>query len=651
MIKIENGCFYLETAHTMYAFKLMGNGYLQHLYYGSKHAFSYADTFVDENANVRYSREYPHSLDDILLECSSVGKGDVREPLVVVTYQDGSYTGDFVYENHSVREGKHTLQTLPSSYGADRELTIYLREKTHGILLELHYGLFYETDVIVRSSRLVNESTETVTVNRLLSAMLDQQGEVEVISFTGAWAKEVNRNTTPVRAGKFVIASNAGISAYRANPFFMLSQNADEDHGCCYGINLIYSGNHYSAVEADIYGKTRMVTGINPEMFSYTLNPGEAFEAPEAVLSCSWKGFNGLSFNLHRFVRKHIIRGQYQNAPRPILLNSWEANYFDISQEKLLQLAETARDLGMEMLVVDDGWFKNRNDDHRALGDWVPDEKKLPEGLRPLVEKINDMGLKFGIWMEPEMISVDSDLYRAHPDWAMAYPENHSEGRNQRILDLVNPCVEAYVINAVSAVLDSANISYVKWDMNRIFSDVWSPSYSGNQTETIHRYYMALYRIMNTLTKKYPHVLFEGCASGGTRFDLGILCYFPQNWASDNTDAVCRRRIQESYSYAYPQLVFTNHVSICPNHQTGRSVSMDNRFLVASAGNLGYELNLMLLSAEEKEEIRKQVSWYKEHRNLLQFGRFVRTAAGWCIYGDDDRVEFDLRNVNYLEEV
>jgi alpha-galactosidase len=301
--------------------------------------------------------------------------------------------------------------------------------------------------------------------------------------------------------------------------------------------------------------------------------------------------------------------------------------------------------------VVDDGWFKNRKDDHRALGDWVPDAQKLPEGLGALAEKINAMGLQFGIWMEPEMISVDSDLYRAHPDWAMAYPKNHSEGRNQRILDLVNPQVADYVIGAVSAVLDSGNISYVKWDMNRIFSDVWSPSHPGSQTETVHRYYMSLYRIMDTLTRKYPQVLFEGCASGGARFDLGILCYFPQNWASDNTDAICRRRIQESYSYGYPQLVFTNHVSICPNHQTGRSASLDHRFLVASAGNLGYELNLLQIPETEKEEIRRQVAWYKAHRETLQFGQFTRTASGWRICRGDDCLEFDLRNVKYLEEV
>lgn len=647
-MKIENGLFYLETDHTVYAFQLLANGYLQHLYYGQKESCTLEDTFCDRNANVRYSQEYPHCLENILLECASVGKGDVREPLVVVTHGNGSFTGDFVYHSHSVQAGKHALDTLPSAYGADEELTVCLKEKRSGLTLELHYAIFAKTDVIVRSSRLVNTSSQEVTVNRLLSAQLDFNGQFSVTSFTGAWAEEMHRITTPVQAGKFVISSNAGISAYRANPFFILSRDADEDTGECYGFNLIYSGNHYSAVETNVYGQTRVVTGINPDMFAYSLPAGAAFEAPEAVLSCSGCGFNGLSDRLHRFIRNHIIRGTYQHQARPVLLNSWEANYFDINQEKLAKLAENAKDLGIEMLVVDDGWFQNRNDDHRALGDWVPDRNKLPEGLSPLAEKINALGLKLGIWMEPEMISVDSDLYRAHPDWAMAC-ENHSEGRNQRILDLLNPQVEEYVLNAVSNVLDSANISYVKWDMNRIFSDVWSPSHPGKQTETVHRYYLSLYRIMDTLTKKYPDVLFEGCASGGTRFDLGILCYFPQNWASDNTDAVCRKRMQNAYSYGYPQLVFTNHVSICPNHQTGRSTSLEHRFLVASAGNLGYELNLMLLSDEERSAIRQQVAWYKEYRELLQFGQLVRTEFGWLIRDGDSQLEFDLRDVAYTD--
>ena len=649
MIKIENGLFYLETAHTAYAFRLLENGYLQHLYYGSKETSLPDGSFRKRNANVRYSKDYPYCLENIPLEYSSVGKGDVREPLVVVTRANGLFTGDFVYQSHSTTQGKPALDTLPSAYGADEALTVSLKDPSSGLTLQLHYGVFVDTDVIVRSSRLVNTSQEAVTVNRLLSAQLDFDGQFSVTSFTGAWAEEMHRCTTPVQAGKFVISSNAGISAYRANPFFMLSQDAQEDAGECYGINLIYSGNHYSAVQTNVYGQTRVVTGINPDMFAYRLAAGEALEAPEAVLCYSDRGFNSLSDRLHRFIRNHIIRGKYQYQPRPVLLNSWEANYFSINEEKLVQLGQKAKELGMEMLVVDDGWFQNRKDDHRALGDWIPDSQKLPDGLAPLVEKINALGLQFGIWMEPEMISVDSDLYRAHPDWAMAC-ENHSEGRNQRILDLLNPQVERYVIDAVSAVLDSANICYVKWDMNRIFSDIWSPSHPGGQTETIHRYYLALYRIMDTLTKKYPDVLFEGCASGGARFDLGILCYFPQNWASDNTDAVCRKRMQNSYSYGYPQLVYTNHVSICPNHQTGRSTSLEHRFLVASAGNLGYELNLTLLSDEEREAIRQQVAWYKENRELLQFGQLIRTDSGWIIRDGDKQLEFKLQEVSYTDQ-
>ena len=648
-MKIENGLFYLETAHTAYAFKLLENGYLQHLYYGNKADCVLDDSFQKRNANVRYSTEYPYCMENIPLEYSSVGKGDVREPMVVVTRADGCFTGDFVYESHSVTAGKQALKTLPSAYGADEELTVILKDRASGLTLELHYSVFADTDVIVRSSRLVNTAGQAVTVNRLLSAQLDFNGRFSVTSFANAWTQEMHRCTTALTGGKFVISSGAGISSYRANPFFMLSRDANEDAGECYGMNLIYSGNHYSVVDTNVYGQTRAVTGINPDMFAYHLPAGEVFEAPEAVLAYSDCGFNGLSQRLHRFVKNHIIRGEYQHRTRPVLLNSWEANYFSIDREKLVKLAEFAKAVGVEMLVVDDGWFKNRSDDHRALGDWVPDPTKLPNGLKPLVDEINALGLQFGIWMEPEMISVDSDLYRAHPDWAMAC-ENHSEGRNQRILDLLNPQVEAYVIQAVSNVLDSANITYLKWDMNRIFSDIWSPSHPGSQTETVHRYYLALYRIMDTLTKKYPHVLFEGCASGGLRLDLGILSYFPQNWASDNTDAVCRKRMQNSYSYGYPQLVYTNHVSICPNHQTGRTASLEHRFLVASAGNLGYELNLTLLSEQEREAITRQVTWYKAHRELLQFGQLSRTEKGWIIRHGDQQVEFDLRDVAYTDK-
>lgn len=646
MIKKENSYFLLETNNTVYAFKIMENGYLQHLYYGAKENMDLEDSFIDKNSTIHYSKEFQHTLADIPLECSSIGKGDIREPLVVITYKDGCFSSDFVYDRYEIRRGKGLLNTLPGSYGADEELIIYLKERIHDIILELHYSIFEETNVIVRSSKLNNNSSETIVINRLLSTLVDFNRTFDITSFSGAWANEMNKFTTHLESGKFVVSSNVGISAYKNNPFFMISDKADENKGECYGFNLIYSGNHYSAIEADAYGKTRVVSGINPDMFSYQLESLESFESPESVISYSKEGFNGLSQNLHEFVKEHIIRGNFKNKLRPILLNSWEANYFDISEAKIINLAKAAKEAGMEMLVVDDGWFKNRNDDTSSLGDWIPDENKLPNGLNSLVRKVNEVGLKFGLWFEPEMISVDSDVYREHKDWAIEYV-NHSEGRNQRILDIINPGVADYVIDAVSRVLDSANIEYVKWDMNRIFSDVYSSYQKGNQTETIHRYYMSLYRIMNTLTKKYPQVLFEGCASGGTRFDLGILCSFNQNWASDNTDAVCRMKIQNSYSYGYPQLVYTNHVSICPNHQTHKSVSMENRFKVASAGNLGYELDLTKLTSEEFEDIKEQISFYKKNRKLFQFGKFERTEKGWRISDHEKSVEVDLRDVKY----
>lgn len=648
MIRTDKNGFFLETDNTIYAFKVLENGYLQHLYYGSRERLNTDGGFTDRNTAIRYSENFEHSLSDIPLECSSIGKGDIREPLVVITYEDACFSSDFIYDSYIIHNGKNPLSTLPSCYGADEELVVYLKERVHNITLELHYSVFVKENVIVRSSKLINSSSEVITVNRLMSSLTDFKGRFDITSFSCAWANEMNKNTTHLEAGKFVVSSNVGISSYKNNPFFMISNNADEDKGECYGFNLIYSGNHYNAIETDVYGNTRVVSGINPDMFSYQLNEGEFFEAPEIVISYSDKGFNGLSYNLHEFVKEHIIRGKFKKEKRPVLLNSWEANYFDITEDKLIKLAEYARQVGIEMLVVDDGWFKKRNGDNSSLGDWIEDKNKLPNGLNQLAQKVNALGLKFGLWFEPEMVSVDSDLYRAHKDWTIEYT-NHSEGRNQRILDLVNPDVVQYVIEAVSNVLDSANIEYVKWDMNRIFSDVYSSYQKGSQTEIIHRYYISLYKIMDTLTKKYPNVLFEGCASGGTRFDLGILCYFYQNWASDNTDAVCRMRIQNAYSYAYPQLVYTNHVSICPNHQTGKTVSLENRFKIACAGNLGYELDFTKLTKDEIDSIKKQVSYYKENQELLQFGKFERTKTGWKISNSEKEIEIDLQNVRYID--
>ena len=416
-----------------------------------------------------------------------------------------------------------------------------------------------------------------------------------------------------------------------------------EEAGDCYGFHLIYSGNHYEAVEAGSYGTTRFCAGINPQSFCFLLKPGEDFEAPEAVMTYTHEGFGGVSRQMHAFIRHHIVRGEWSRKPRPVLLNSWEAAYFDIDEEKLLRLAKAGKDVGIELFVVDDGWFGTRTDDTRSLGDWQENREKLPGGLAGLCEKVKALGLQFGIWVEPEMISVNSRLYEAHPDYAMVIPgKPHSEGRNQRILDLTRREVQDFVIEEMSRVFSSADISYVKWDMNRIFSDYYSAALEPErQGEVAHRYVLGLYRCLKELTERFPHILFEGCAGGGNRFDLGMLCYFPQIWASDNTDAVCRVDMQTNYSYGYPMSTVSAHVSACPNHQTLRMTPLETRFHVAAFGVLGYECNLCEMDEEELAVIRKQIALYKRWRDVLQTGTFYRICEGnqiqWICVSEDRR--------------
>ncbi len=465
-------------------------------------------------------------------------------------------------------------------------------------------------------------------IQRLMSTQLDfETNDWVFTTFTGSWAREMNRKNQPTVTGVYVNASYTGTSSSHANPFVMLSKkDTSEDHGDCFGLNLIYSGNHYEACEVSSFGKLRFVSGINPASFSWTLGENEIFESPEAVMTYSPDGFNGMSTQMHAFVRECIVRGSWKHKERPVLINSWEAAYFDISEHQLLRLAKAAKQVGVELFVVDDGWFGHRESDNSSLGDWQVNTKKLPHGLDGLCERIKALGLDFGLWVEPEMISVDSDLYRTHPDWAIDMPgAEHTEGRNQRILDLTNPKVVDYLIQTFSELFASADISYVKWDMNRCFTDYYSKYLpTDRQGEVAHRYILGLYHLMDALTKKFPDILFEGCAAGGNRFDLGILCFFPQIWASDNTDAWCRVKSMTGYSYGYPMSVVTAHVSACPNHQTMRRTPLDTRFHVAAFGVLGYECNLCDLKKQELEEIRAQILLYKNYRSLLQFGTFLR---------------------------
>ncbi len=638
--RTEDKLFILDTDHTTYAFRILPAGQAEHLYYGrrihiteggeglaERHAFPPGTTCLYDEENKNYSPE------DMRFEMSAPGKGDLRSPGIVVRHADGSGTSDFVFEEARIVRGTVELPGLPGAY-ADREdkgvetLVITMKDHSYDLTLRLRYTVFPECDVITRSSELVNESKQPVTVERLMSAMVDMDaGVYTMTTFHGAWIREMRRTDTVLQGGMHVSGTTSGVSSNRANPFFMIGRDgADEDRGLVYGFNLIYSGNHMEAAEVSPFGKLRILTGINPEGFSWQLLPGEGFQSPEAVMTCSGLGYNGMSRNMHHFVREHIVRGEWKKKVRPVLLNSWEAAYFKINESKLLKLARAGKEAGIELFVMDDGWFGDRSDDTRALGDWDVNEKKLPGGLKGIGDKLKALGLDFGLWVEPEMISVNSRLYELHPDWAMDIPGHmHSEGRNQRFLDLSRTEVQDHIIEQMTRVFQSADISYVKWDMNRSMTDVFSRGLPPDrQKETGHRYVLGLYRIMQTLTERFPHILFEGCASGGNRFDLGILSYFPQIWASDDSDAVARTAIQTGYSYGYPMSCVTAHVSDVPNHQTLRRTSLATRFNVAAFGVLGYECNLCDMKKAEREEIKQQIAFYKTWREVFFFGDFYR---------------------------
>ena len=648
--------FVLDTPKSSYALRILPTGQPEHLYYGpripierpsdfdalaEKHAFPPGNTIVYDQEHKEYS------LEDLCLEFSALGKGDQREPFLEIGFADGSRSPDFTYLSAEITDTPPELGELPAAYseeGKVEHLILRFRENAEDLLLELHYCIYGES--ICRHAVLLNQGETAVELDRLLSLQLDLPASgLAVTVFHGAWIREMQRSTVILPAGMFVMESRAGTSSSYMNPFFLLHDPAaTERFGECIGFNLIYSGNHYEAVEVSPYGKTRVVSGINPQGFRYSLAPHERFVTPQAVFCRSDRGFNGISEESHFFVREHVIRGRWKHKLRPVLLNSWEACYFNISERRLLSLARSAKKLGVELFVMDDGWFGERNDDSCSLGDWEANRKKLPGGVERLSARIHALGLDFGIWVEPEMVNVSSRLYEQHPDWAMAAPgRSHSEGRNQRILDLANPAVQDHLIQTLTGLLEGSSIQYVKWDFNRTFSDACSPFLPPEQQgETAHRYVLGLYRVMRTLTERFPEVLFEGCASGGNRFDLGILSYFPQIWGSDNSDALCRTRIQEGYSFGYPLSTVSAHVSASPNHQTLRDTPLNSRFNVAAFGVLGYECDVRDLSSRQRREIIRQIELYKKWRDVLQNGRFYRGRSGnlheWtCVSQDKKR--------------
>ncbi len=639
MIDYRDRVFSLETDHTGYIFRITEHGHLEHVHYGARVPAGEIEPLltkrvIAQGSSVLYDTapDSAYSLDNILLEWSGVGCGDYRQTPIEVRLGDGTYRTDFVYASHEVLPGCVSMETLPSAYDDEKNaetLCVTMLDLAAKLKLLLYYTVFSNTDVISRRAVLVNDGDRPVSIRRIMSMQMDIENEgFSLVTFDGAWIKETHRHDRKLQYGQFVNSSVTGASSNRHNPGFLLyADGATESHGRVYGFNLVYSGNHFGLAELSPFDLVRVQLGINPYCFDWTLEAGKAFETPEAVMTFSSSGFNGMSAHFHDFINAHIVRGDWKGKERPVLINNWEACFFRFTRSKLLRLARQARRLGVELFVLDDGWFGKRNDDHAGLGDYAVNTKKLPRGMRSFADEIRALGMRFGLWFEPEMVNPDSDLFRAHPEYAVTTPGREPLlGRNQLVLDLCNPAVRDYIVENVSHVLDDAKIDYVKWDMNRHISDAVSPVLK-NQGEFYHRYIMGLYDILERIFRPRPQILLESCSSGGNRFDLGMLCYSPQVWSSDDTDALERLKIQAGLSYLYPLSAMGAHVSASPNQQTLRMTQISTRFNVASFGCLGYELDLKHITRLERKEVREQISYYKAHRNTLQFGRFYRNAA------------------------
>ncbi len=550
---------------------------------------------------------------------SNPGRGDYREsPLEL-----GGRPANLRYAGHEIIDGPVPMETtLPQAHGDGQTLHLTLTQP--GAELHLYFSLF--GGVMTRRALLRNTGDRPLTLTRLMSSLMDLPGEYEMTTFDGGWIAEMRKSTVSVAANRVINESTTGFSSHRHNPGFLLSEpGATEDSGRVYGFNLIYSGNHYAAAQTSLQGLTRVVQGISPANFVQVLAPGESFETPEAVMAFSDEGFSGLSRRMHRFVHECIIPPCWQGRERPVLFNSWEGCMFDFSHRRLISLAKEAQELGCELFVLDDGWFGQRNDDKAGLGDYAVNRRKLPHGLDGLGQQLNELGLQFGLWFEPEAVNMDSELYRTHPDWALTDEYEPLLSRHQLLLDLTRPDVRDYIVENVGRTLDSASITYVKWDMNR---------HSVALGARAHAYILGLYDVLARIFRPRPHILLESCSSGGNRFDLGMLCFGPQIWCSDNTDPIERQTIQENLSYLYPQSTFGAHVSAAPHAQTLRATPLSTRANTSFFGCLGYELDLNHLLALEKEQIRGQIAFYKQHRKAFQFGEFRRLKNGWQVSGE-----------------
>ena len=637
-ITVKDKIFNLETENTLYQMKVDRFGVLNHLWYGEKtdccmdYLLDYPDAGFSGNI-YEAENERTYSLNTLPQEYSTSGVGDFRISAISVTHEDGSNALDLRVREYQIKKGKYEIPGLPAVYAKEDEaetLEITLKDTATEAEVILKYGVFEKEDVITRSVVVKNSGKTPIVINKVHSMCLDiPYGDWEWMHFYGRHTMERQAERVPVLHGISEGSSSRGTSSHHQNPAVLLCEkDCTETNGHCIGAALMYSGGFQAQVEKDQLEQVRLVMGIHPDTFEWTLEAGEAFYTPEVILSCSTTGFAKLSQNFHHIIRNHVCRGTYQLSSRPVLINNWEATYFDFNEEKILNIARQASKLGIDMMVLDDGWFGKRDDDCSGLGDWFVNEKKLNGGLKALVEKINAMGMKFGLWFEPEMVSEDSDLYRNHPDWAIQIPgRKPMRSRYQLVLDMSNPEVVDYLYGVMSAILRENHIEYVKWDMNRSISDWYTATLSrGRQMEMPHRYVLGLYELLEKLTSEFPDVLFEGCSGGGGRFDAGMMYYCPQIWCSDDTDAHERTFIQYGTSFFYPTSTVGSHVSAVPNHQTGRITSIETRGVVAMAGSFGYELDLNQLSEEEKTVVAKQVTHYKEYQSLIYNGDYYRLA-------------------------
>lgn len=654
----KSGEFHLFNDEISYIIKILPNRQLGQVYYGKR---------LRDRESFEHLVEYSMrpmvawvgdlgrndvSLEVLKQEYPSFGTSDFRNPAFEILQENGSHVSNFTYVSYEICSGKPALAGLPATYTETPEeadtILFTLYDEVTQVELKLSYTVFRDYNAIARNAHFENKGGQALKLNSAMSFCLDLPGtDYEWMQFSGAWAREREPFVKKIGTGVTSVESMRGCSSPNQNPFVVIRKpDTTEDSGEAYGVSLVYSGNFLAQAEGDNFGQTRVMIGINPREFCWNLKPGESFQTPEAVVVYSFRGLNSMSQNFHGLYRNRLARGYWRDKERPVLLNNWEATYMNFDEEKIMKIATKAHEAGIELFVLDDGWFGKRNDDHRGLGDWYVNMDKLENGISGLSKKVTDMGMRFGLWFEPEMVNEDSDLFRAHPDWILATPgRTPSLGRNQYVLDFSRKEVVDAIYDMMEKVIADSSISYIKWDMNRSITECYSAAYPAEQQgEIYHRYILGVYDLYERLITRFPELLFESCASGGARFDPGMLYYAPQAWCSDDTDAVERIGIQYGTSYCYPVSSVGAHVSVVPNHQVLRETPLETRFNVAMFGAFGYELDITRMPEEEFEEVKKQVAFVKEYRKLIHTGTYYRLAdpfatneGAWMVVSEDQK--------------